>query len=280
MLPLVSLIKLSSGFIAIFSPEYLYRGYFPWNTLLGGQTPCFSTVTNYFTPPPIPSPLITALASPTASASPKATSAIVNVVYAMYYPVNTPASGISTGAQAGIGAGAGVAAIAIVGLVIFFLLRRIRKNKRDRNTVSTFQSYGPESAPQTVHPTMSQNYAPQHQGVEHCSAAQHQSIEHYSPGPVDPVIPLGGYLPQDNHQYPPRPAYQNWPPLQEQHWQTSQGIYPSPPTSTASPPPGSFNGYSSRGSYGSQPHPAEMQVAPERQELLGQSRPRGYEMST
>lgn len=54
--------------------------YLLWTTILGGQTPCFSTVSNFLTPPPLPAP------TTTSTVSPLPTSTIINVVYAMAYP--------------------------------------------------------------------------------------------------------------------------------------------------------------------------------------------------
>jgi hypothetical protein len=265
-----------------------HRGYDLWTTPLGGQTPCFSTVINYLTPPPVPI---------TARAVSKPTSAIVNIVYAQYYPNNPPAPVLSTGAKAGIGAGAGVVGLAIIALIVFFVVRK-RPGKKNSETTSTVESSGPDAYHQSSQPTMSQYSASQHQGLEpygQYAPPQHQGIEPYVPPPVEPLhgyvppeqtgyvrrpVERPGYTqrPMEQPGYGQRPAYQSWPPIQEQHWQTSQGIYPSPPTSSASPPPES-NAHSSQASYSPHGYPAELNTVRERQELLGGSRPRGYEMS-
>ena len=249
------------------------RGFSLWGTALGGQVPCFSTLNSYLSPPPIPTALITAInhaAVTGASSSQVPISAIENVVYAMYYPANPPPSGLPIGAQAGIGAGVGVVGLALIALGIFFLLRRRRgrASKSDpHSSGSTFQSSGPESpAPNMQQAPVVPYIATQHQGLEHYPYANNNPamppqghIPQENPA-VPPqgyipqensAVPLGGYLPQEEPEYAPRPAYQSWPPIRDQHWQTAQGLQVSPPTSTASPPPdsGSRNGYSSPGSH-------------------------------
>jgi MYXO-CTERM domain-containing protein len=230
-----------------------------WTTPLGGQVPCFSTLNTYLTPPPIPSALITARSNPTTGASPSQLPifAIENVIYAMYYPANPPPSGLSTGAQAGIGAGVGVAGLALIALGIFFLLRRRRAKgpKSDsHNSGSTLQGSGPESRPPGMEQVPTVPYiATQHQGLEHHPYANNNPAtppRGYVPQ-QNPAVPLGGYLPQEEPEHAPRPAYQSWPPVRDQHWQTAHGVQVSPPTSTASPPPDSRygDGYSSPGSY-------------------------------
>ena len=103
---------------------------------MGGIIPCYSTVTNYLTPPPNPS------ATPiTISGTPvTVTSTIVNVVFARNYPV-ARSSGLTTSGKAGVGVGAGIAALGLVGFGLL-LLRRWRK-KRD-STVYPPAFHGPE----------------------------------------------------------------------------------------------------------------------------------------
>jgi hypothetical protein len=206
--------------------------------------------------------------------------AIENIVYAMYYPASPGPSGLSTGAKAGIGAGVGVVGLALIALAIFFLLRRRHREPRPESdpgqkpdphlSGSTFASPGPASPNMQQEPTIPY-IETQHQGIEHyphsyAGSNSGMPTRGYMPteNVVPPLpanyrhpgniaaVPLGGYLPQDDPENGPRPAYQNWPPIREQHWQTAQGIHVSPPTSTASPPPdsryGGTDGYSSPGS--------------------------------
>jgi hypothetical protein len=253
-------------------------------TALGGQVPCFSTLNTYLTPPPIPTALLTAVnhaaAAAAASSSQPTISAIENIVYAMHYPANPSPSGLSTGAQAGIGAGVGVVGLALIALGIFFLLRRRRGRETQKSdphySGSTFQSSGPESPPPMHQQPTIPYIVAQHQGLEH-----HPYANNIPPVPLhshipreNPAVPLGGYLPQEDPMYAPRPAYQSWPPIQDQHWQTAQGLQVSPPTSTtASPPPDSRsgNGYSSAGSYtGLRPGQAsELHAGQQASELQG-----------
>lgn len=58
------------------------RNYLLWTTILGGQTPYYSTVSAFLTLPPLP------ILTTTSAISPLPTSAIINVIYAMSYPVN------------------------------------------------------------------------------------------------------------------------------------------------------------------------------------------------
>jgi hypothetical protein len=208
----------ASNLPSYFANSFLDRGYVLWYTPLGGQVPCFSTLSSTLSPPPIPQSLITAISPTTATSSiPKPISAIVNIAYAIYYPVNPPASTLSTGTQAGIGAGAGIAGLAIVGLLAFFIIRKIRRRDKDRNTFTS----GLESTGDT---TIAASPAP-------------YIVEKDS---ENPVVPVGGYYQQQIPQDTPQPAYQNWQPESDQHWQTAQGVYPSPPASASSPPPGAF----------------------------------------
>jgi hypothetical protein len=241
--------------------------------------PCFSTLGTYLTAPPIPSALITAIST---SSNQPPIEAVVNVVYAIYYPANPPPSGLSTGAQAGIGAGVGVSGLAVIALGLCFLLRRRRRKSPKSDTHSsgsTLGSAGPQSPAARMEQTQTAPYiAAQHQGPEHYPYANNNPAMY--PGGNMPqesaAVPLGGYLPQGTAGYAPQPAYQNWPPVQNQHWQTAQGLQVSPPTSSASSPPdGRYGGgYSSPGSYtGLRPGQAsEMHAGQlERWELGGRS---------
>lgn len=103
--------------------NHIIRGYALWNTEWGGQTPCYSTVQAYLTPPP-QAQVSSTRALGFSSVAP--TSTVINIVYARNYPVRED-SGLSTGAKAGIGAVVGAAGLAVVGGLIFFLIRWLRR---------------------------------------------------------------------------------------------------------------------------------------------------------
>jgi hypothetical protein len=95
------------------------RGYLLWGDLLGGVTPCFSTLSTYLTPPPAVAKVSTVYIS----GSPiRTTSTIINVVYARNYPVSPP-TGLDTSAKVGIGVGVGITG-ALAGITSLLLLRR------------------------------------------------------------------------------------------------------------------------------------------------------------
>lgn len=109
----------------------MFRNYYPWSTLIAGQTPCYSTLSAATTPPPIAASLVDS----TNSAKP--TSAIVNVVYAMQYPVKEPSKpGLAQNTKIGIGAGAGGAAL-VFGILIWLLLWKHRAHKRDKSALES-----------------------------------------------------------------------------------------------------------------------------------------------
>ncbi|KAH0556767.1 hypothetical protein GP486_005444 [Trichoglossum hirsutum] len=122
-----------------------HRGYLLWNTLLGGITPCYSTLPTNTQPPPISKTItttpsasqakLTSTVTETTTVTPsvsqvKVTSTVVNVVYAMQYPVKKPASGLHTSAKAGIGAGSALAGLLALATLLFWLFRR-RQRPRD-----------------------------------------------------------------------------------------------------------------------------------------------------
>ena len=117
------------------------RNYLLWSTTFGDQTPCYSTLLNPLTPPPIPDSITSAIAS--SATSQKPISAIVNVVYAMQYPVKPPPkAGLAPSAKIGIGAGAGGAAL-LFGLLISLLIWKHRAHKRDRAALESLSGSGP-----------------------------------------------------------------------------------------------------------------------------------------
>lgn len=105
--------------------DKLRSGYYKFTRPIAYQTPCFSSLADKVTPPPITAGLA---ANPTDSSLP--TSAVLNVAWAMGFNTTgeTSPPGLSTGATVGIGVGAGVVAIALLVVVGVFLVRR-RKNK-------------------------------------------------------------------------------------------------------------------------------------------------------
>jgi hypothetical protein len=141
---------------------HFYRGYKLWNAQLGGQVPCYSSLSSYLVPPAVPVtsqtllsvPLTTSNNSNSNTPTPpsmmtqKPTSAVVNVIFALQFPVQPAAAGLSTGAEAGIGAGAGVAGIAIIGLS-FLLVWRTRKHKKDKKALATIQATVSDSTRQS-----------------------------------------------------------------------------------------------------------------------------------
>jgi hypothetical protein len=86
--------------------------------MLGGQTPCYSTLSAFLTPPPLPIP------TTTSTISPLPTSTIINVIYAMAYPVKPSSPALTLDAKAGVGAGTGVFAIVVIFAIAAYFLRR------------------------------------------------------------------------------------------------------------------------------------------------------------
>jgi hypothetical protein len=86
--------------------------------MLGGQTPCYSTVSAFLTPPPLPIP------TTTSTISPLPTSTIINVIYAMSYPVKPSSPALTPDAKAGVSAGTGVFAIVMIFAIAAYFLRR------------------------------------------------------------------------------------------------------------------------------------------------------------
>ncbi len=240
-----------------------------WNAPLGGQVPCYSSLRSYLVPPAVPLTSQTPASIPITSAGnrttlsskrsslsskpAKPTSAIVNVVYAVAYPVQD-AQGLSTGAKAGIGAGAGVAGIAIVALSIL-LFRMTRKHKKDKAKLAAIQARGPDSTRQ------SQSVISSTPAISPYAYSTRTELQ--TDGPNHQVQTPGSFgnngyfIPHHMQRGPPTQGYNGQQPPQMQHL-SSQGYYgqqpaqymqqpqgqppahyPSPPSSTVSPPPGS-----------------------------------------
>jgi hypothetical protein len=111
----------------------LSSGYDLWNAIVGGQTPCFSTLgmTGHLTPPPIPTSEILSVASfESTPASAFSITTVTDLVYAQHFSVTPQSPGLSTGAKAGIGTGSAVAGLA-VGALSFLLLWQRRKHKKE-----------------------------------------------------------------------------------------------------------------------------------------------------
>jgi hypothetical protein len=124
----------------------LRRGYDLWNSLLGGATPCYSSLSSTLVPPIVPvTPMdrITSPANiattPSTTANQKPTSAIANIVYAVQFTLQ-PSPGLSSGAQAGIGVGAGVAGIAIFTLMGLFIWRTKKRKKAESRLTAMQQT--------------------------------------------------------------------------------------------------------------------------------------------
>jgi hypothetical protein len=225
-----------------------YSGYQPWIANFGGQTPCYSSLAAYITPAPIP--VRSQTGSTTTSQIP--TSAVVNIVYAMQYPVTESGASMSAAAKGGIGAGAAVAAIGIFA-VLLLLFRRWRKRKESSSSIAAAPLQAPSHMPysdnrhQSMAPTVSTFSYPQY--PEQLSPGRQPQMQQYHEANA---MPLGGFLPTEDHDEIPRPAYAHAPAAAYQAWRpipnTNSGSFrPSPPTSTESPPPGSFGGRSSNG---------------------------------
>jgi hypothetical protein len=133
--------------------------------MLGGQIPCYSTVSAFLTPPPLPIP------TTTSTISPLPTSTIINVIYAMAYPVKPSSSNLTPEAKAGVGAGTGVFAIAMLFAIIVYFLRR-----RDRKILSPLNSTGIQSTVDTA-ATESWN--------SRVSELHHASLSYPQPGAFD-----------------------------------------------------------------------------------------------
>lgn len=116
--------------------------YWLWTTEIGGQVPCYSSLSAKMTPPPIPDTLVghitkaDAHSYPTSvSDSQKPTSAVVNIAYAMQYQVVAlPKGGINSKVKIGLGVGVGVAAI-LVGSLLAVLVRKFFVHRRVRSKV-------------------------------------------------------------------------------------------------------------------------------------------------
>ena len=121
-----------------------------WDTPLGGITPCYSTTSNYLTPPPITDASATDFAAPTGPST--TTSTVVNVVYAMNYPVKGRPTTLSKGADAGIGVGSVAAAAVAASALFWFFSRRRRRDPDDEDDHSPWSDRGRgrnESSPST-----------------------------------------------------------------------------------------------------------------------------------
>jgi len=93
-----------------------------WNSLLGGITPCFSTLSTYSDPPPLTEIVV--------APGIRTTSTVANVVYAMQYPIKHTKSGPTTSKKVGIGVGVAAGLLVAFGLLYLFL-RRWRRVRRD-----------------------------------------------------------------------------------------------------------------------------------------------------
>ncbi|KAI9861033.1 MAG: hypothetical protein M1813_005462 [Trichoglossum hirsutum] len=99
------------------------RNFLLWNSILGGITPCVSTLSTYADPPPFTN-IVTVTGI-------RATSTVANVVYAMQYPIKRNKSGLSKNKRIGIGIGSAAASLAVLGLVFILWRRYWRRNGGD-----------------------------------------------------------------------------------------------------------------------------------------------------
>lgn len=143
--------KCSEGFRNRLEAMLIYRrSYWLWSTSLGGQVPCYSSLSAKLTPPPIPDTLVnggserktgslftttpTSVHASALTMSQKPTLAIVNIAFSMQYPmVPPPEPALAKKAKIGIGVGVSGAGILLVAL-LWFLIRKFfahRKTKGD-----------------------------------------------------------------------------------------------------------------------------------------------------
>jgi len=132
-----------------------FRSYWLWNTQIGGQVPCYSSLNKALVPPPMPDTLAYASATTstdstssrqggvsgtitpapfprsTAPGNPlKPTSAVVNMVFAMRYDLAArEEAAMKSGAKIGIGVGAAAGGVLIL-VAILFLFKRCVGRKR------------------------------------------------------------------------------------------------------------------------------------------------------
>lgn len=121
------------------------RGYKLWDSLLGGATPCYSSLSTTLVPPPVPvtSNDLTSTPSPVATThstttKQKPTSAIADIVYAVQYTLQ-PSSSLSSGVKAGIGVGAGIGGVAAVTLTGFLIWKAIKRKKTTKRMAAMQQ---------------------------------------------------------------------------------------------------------------------------------------------
>jgi hypothetical protein len=222
--------------------------------MLGGETPCYSSLATQLTPPPLLNaglPLSGAI--PTHSVI-----AIVNVAYAMQFPVKpTPTTQFSTPAK--IGVGAGVGAIALIGIAIISLFWRRRRSRSDL-------------AGQSVTSGTHNAHAPSFSQSSYTDQNNAYTAYDRRRSPTIPNIPSqGGYMPPFHQQaymqqgsYPQQQLPQQYPPHPMQY-------NPSPPLPNEArfQPPQNYG-----------PPPREMSGYQEarRSELLGSQQNRIYEI--
>ncbi|KAK0627716.1 hypothetical protein B0T14DRAFT_142386 [Immersiella caudata] len=122
-----------AGDYTLISGQCCPSGYIPWTTLLGDQTPCFSSMTATMTPPPI--------SSNTAAPASKSTMAITGALFAVTFPPtqSDDSGGLSTGAIAGIVVGVAAGILAMIALSIL-LCRRRKQSKHLKSLKSELRN--------------------------------------------------------------------------------------------------------------------------------------------
>ncbi|KAI1259765.1 acid protease [Xylariaceae sp. FL1019] len=118
-------------------------------------------------------------------------------------------SGLSTGAKAGIGVGAAVGALAVIGALVFFCLRRRRQSsEKGTETASNETPYNPQASPAPTHPvhgTPQQGYYAPVKNPGETSPAMSNAYTH-SPHSVNGAMYNQQY-PQQYAGYPPQQQY-------------------------------------------------------------------------
>ncbi|SPQ20037.1 c8ffeb06-9e3e-459c-850f-9367c295d495 [Thermothielavioides terrestris] len=111
------------------------NGFTPWTTLLGGETPCHSSVTEDMTPPPI-----TTTINAAASVASKSTVTVSRTVFALQYAVEDDGSRYSPGQIAGIFVGAATGLGLLLGAAILACtyLKAVRNRKREKDLHANF----------------------------------------------------------------------------------------------------------------------------------------------
>ncbi|KAI0141818.1 aspartic peptidase domain-containing protein [Xylariaceae sp. FL1272] len=122
---------------------------------------------------------------------------------------SSPSSGLSTGAKAGIGVAAAIGALAVIGALVFFFLRRRRQSsEKSAETSPDAAPYNPQASPAPTHPmhgTPQQGYYAPVKNPGETSPAMSNAYSH-SPHSVNAAMYNQQY-PQQYAAYPPQQQY-------------------------------------------------------------------------